>query len=445
MSLIQQPAGIGAPSAGDPYLPTSGNAGYTVDRYDLVLDYRVASNRLSGRATITARATTRLTRFSLDLAGLSADKVTVDGGRTAKVAQAAGKLTITPSAAIAEGATFTVVVRYSGAPRPLNSRWGEVGWEELTDGVIVAGQPCGAPSWFPCDDHPSDKATYRIEVSCESVYRVVCNGELTSRTVRASRTTWVFETPEPVASYLATVQIGRYDDELNGPGPVPNRVYLPNDLRESAQVDFSRQHEMIGVFERLFGPYPFGGYTAVVTDDELEIPLEAHGMAIFGRNHVDGEHGSDRLIAHELSHQWFGNSLTVASWQHIWLHEGFACYAEWLWSENSGGPTAQQRAKTSWNRLRGLPQDFVLSDPGPDLMFDDRLYKRGALALHAVRCTLGDEVFFTMLREWTAANRFGNVTTAAFVDHVTRYAPEERVRRLLAAWLDFPALPTLPR
>ena len=104
---------------------------------------------------------------------------------------------------------------------------------------------------------------------------------------------------------------------------------------------------MMALFEELFGPYPFAAeYTVVVTDDDLEIPLEAQGLSVFGANHMDGRRGSERLVAHELAHQWFGNSLTVGRWRDIWLHEGFACYAEWLWSERSGGWTADRLARS---------------------------------------------------------------------------------------------------
>ncbi len=155
---------------------------------------------------------------------------------------------------------------------------------------------------------------------------------------------------------------------------------------------------MLEVFQDLFGPYPFAEYTAVVTDDDLEIPLEAQGISVFGANQVDGRRGSERLVAHELAHQWFGNSLTVGRWQDIWLHEGFACYAEWLWAERADGRPAGDAAGAAWSRLSGLPQDLVLADPGPDLMFDDRLYKRGALTLHVLRCSVGDDRFFALLR-----------------------------------------------
>ena len=116
---------------------------------------------------------------------------------------------------------------------------------------------------------------------------------------------------------------------------------------------------------------------------------------------------SERLIAHELAHQWFGNSVTARQWRDIWLHEGFACYAEWLWSEHSGGPGADELARHYHEQLREKPQDLLLADPGPRDMFDDRVYKRGALTLHALRGRLGDEKFFALLRDWTTRYRHG--------------------------------------
>ncbi len=200
---------------------------------------------------------------------------------------------------------------------------------------------------------------------------------------------------------------------------------------------------MTALFEDRFGPYPFGGYTVVVTDDNLEIPLEAQGLSVFGANHLDGRRGSERLVAHELAHQWFGNSLTAGRWRDIWLHEGFACYAEWLWSQESGGRSADEQARAAHTRLAALPQDLLVGDPGPDAMFDDRLYKRGALTLHALRRTVGDEAFFTLLRTWVARHRHGTVSTADFLacaSHVTGHD----LGPLLDAWLHRLPLPDLP-
>jgi aminopeptidase len=338
-----------------------------------------------------------------------------------------------------------VTVRYNGYPSPRSSPWGDEGWEELSDGVLVAGQPSGAPTWFPCNDHPSSKATYRIAITVASSYRAIANGRMVSATVKSSRTQWVYESIEPMATYLATMQIGAYRSRpVTTSHGVPQFAFVPGDLLAEFDSDFGRQPAMIDAFEKFFGPYPFVQYSVVVADDDLEIPLEAQGLSIFGRNHVDGEGGSIRLIAHELAHSWFGNSLTASAWQHIWLHEGFACYAEWLWSEASGGPKTQRIAEQQWTRLKGLPQDFAIGDPGADLMFDDRLYKRGALTLHAVRLTLGDAAFFTMLRDWTAAHRHGSVSTEQFIRHVEGYT-NAGIRAILESWLFDAALPALPK
>ena len=430
----------------DRYVPSHGSTDYKVESYELELDYRVNSNRLTGKATITAYATQSLSRFSLDLSGLRVSKVSVNGRRPQRYAHRGGKLHITPATPIPDGAEFSVDIQYGGNPRPEDSPWGELGWEELTEGVIVASQPSGAATWFPCNDHPGDKAHYRMSITTDSPYQVVANGRLVSRRVKASRTTWVFDQAAPMATYLATVQIGRYDEVDLAVSPVTIRGVLPAGRIREFRHDFGRQQDMMKLFCRQFGPYPFGGYTVVVTDDPLEIPLEAQGISVFGSNHVDGRNGSERLVAHELAHQWFGNSLTPANWQHIWLNEGFACYAEWLWSEESRGLTADQQVAKAYSRLKGLPQDLMLSDPGPDLMFDDRLYKRGAITLHVLRNHLGDAPFFDLLRTWTKTHRHGSVTTEEFIALASTFSPdEEALRHLFAAWLDSYELPPLPR
>jgi len=425
----------------DPYLPGHGDLAFEVESYEIKLDYRVSSNRLDAQAQIVAVANQALILIRLDLQGLEVRKVRVNGSRPARYSLRGGKLRIRLAAAAAPGDRLVIVVQYGGRPGPVPSIWGDVGWEELSDGVIVAGQPGGAPSWFPCNDRPGSKATYRLSVTTESAYAVLANGLLVGRRRGASRTTWTYEHTQPMATYLATVQIGRYEMRTLAGSPVPERLLAPPMLQSVAMADFGRQSAMLRLFADLFGPYPFDAYTVVVTQDDLEIPLEAQGLAVFGANHIDGMQGLERLVAHELAHQWFGNSLTLGRWSDIWLHEGFACYAEWLWSEGSGGKSADVLARRHHRRLAGAAQDLRLAHPGAATMFDDRVYKRGALALHALRLTLGDDTFFTMIRAWVAQHQFGTVSTELFEEHAARYG---RTGALLGRWLHRMPLPGLP-
>ncbi|WP_018558753.1 M1 family aminopeptidase [Streptomyces sp. BoleA5] len=437
------PATPGAEVSADSYFPEHGNGGYRVTHYDLELDYRPAANRLSGRARISAVADRALSAFSLDLGAFRLDRVLVDG-RPARYTHRAGKLRVRPAKALPEG-PFAVEVRYVGNPRPVRSRdWGELGWEQLEDGALVASQPIGAPSWFPCNDHLGDRAGYRITVTAPSPYTVVANGSLESYRVGASTTTWVYDQPQPMPPYLATVQIGQYEliDHLGGPLPQPAAV--PPRLTADFAHDFGRQPRMVEAFTEFFGPYPFGEYAVVVVDEELEVPVEAHGVSVFGRNHLDGRRGGERLVAHELAHQWFGNSLALADWRHIWLNEGFAAYAEWLWAESCGETTAARSAARAHAKLAAQPQDLRLADPGVRRMFDDRVYKRGALTLHALRTVMGDPAFFRLLRAWTAAHRHGTVTTGQFTALAQEHTGRPLEELVFHPWLHGTRLPRLP-
>ncbi|WP_243073898.1 M1 family metallopeptidase [Microbacterium sp. SS28] len=420
----------------DHYAPQSGDLTFDVESYDLDLQYRVRTNRLQGRAIINAVAAVDTRSISLDLVGLRATRARIDGDPRTTMQLGPRKLRIIPPRPLVAGEAFSIEVQYAGAPGPRRSRWGTIGWEELDDGALVASQPTGAPTWFPCNDRPDDRARYRIAVTTDEGYRVAATGVAAPPQRVGGRTRWEFATDLPVATYLAAVHIGRYTEFALGPA----RIVHPPALAPRVRNAFRDVPRMLAVFEEAFGPYPQDHCTIVVTSDALEIPLEAQGLAVFGSNHLDPD--SERLVAHELAHQWFGNSVGVAHWRDIWLNEGFACYAEWLWSEAAGGPSADTLAAGQHARLQRLPQDLLLGDPGPDDMFDDRVYKRGALTLHALRRRLGDDQFFAVLRRWALQHRHGLVSTVDFrqcIEDVTG-SPQTA---LLDAWLDRAAVPPL--
>ena len=439
-------------AARDPYDTAHGDRSTHVVHYDLDLTYRPVSNRLQGTATLDVVTLEPTRAVVLDLVGLTVAKVTVSGAPQGRYDHDRGRLRIRLAREVAAGTRLTVTVRYGGSPGPTPSPWGPVGWEELEDGVVVASQPTGAPTWFPCNDRPDDKATYRTSLTVDNPYRALAHGVLVDRRTKASATTWVYDETHPTSPYLATVQIGRYDEVVLADEPVPQRALVPSPLVAAARRRLADHGALMAFFCETFGPYPFAGYTVVCTPDELEIPLEAQGISIFGANNLQATGGEERLVAHELAHQWFGNSVSVSSWQHIWLNEGFACYAEWLWSEASGGPRADAVALGWHARLAASPQDLVLADPGYPRIFDDRIYKRGALTLHAVRTALGDPVFFDLVRAWTTSFAHLTAGTQDFRDLVAAHAHAAGGQPLalsagavLSAWLDEPGLPPYPR
>jgi aminopeptidase N len=424
----------------DPYIPGTGSAGIVPTHYDLDLTVRLGNNRLTGRAKITGTVPKKTDTLVFDLVGLSVKKVSIKGHDVSKVRAGKDQITITTKSSIPSKSTVTVDVTYEGSPGPRRGPWGEVGWEELTDGVLVAGQPNGAPTWFPCVDHPALKATYDIAVWADAGYRVMANGTLTGTSRKSSSHRWVYRESNPTSTYLVALQIGRYDVvEHQGKAGFASSNTAARRVREA----LTDQPRMFALFERCFGPYPFEQYTTVVSDDALEIPLEAMEMSLFGINHMTSEWENQRLIAHELAHQWWGNAVTLKQWRDLWLHEGFACYSEWLWAEESGHSTAAIEAHRAWVGLRHKPQDLHLTDPGPDDMFDDRVYKRGALVLHALRTHVGDAEFFSILRAFQDRFRGRTADTQDFLDIVADISGSG-ARKCLTPWLTEKTVPSFP-
>ena len=434
------------PGTRDTYTGVDFNLGFHVRHYDLDLAYRVDPNRLEGTAKLLIIAWKDLEHLTLDLVqNMTARRIIAVGsaGRTVKVKrfkQSGGKLRISFAEPVPVDTEFRLEISYGGNPRPRRSTWGDIGWEELENGSLVASQPIGAPTWFPCDDTPDEKATYDITITADNPYTVISNGALVEKQRGSSTTRWHYHTQHPMASYLATVQVGEFVHLELGPR---TEAWVPAELIADARRELADQQEMLDFYEELFGPYPFSKYTVVVTEDELEIPLEAQGLSIFGANHVQEAGVWERLIAHELSHQWFGNSLGLAQWSDIWLNEGFACYCEWLWFEHRGVP-ARDNARLHYGELFHKPADLTVGDPGPRDMFDDRVYKRGAMTVHALRVLLGDDAFFSAVRSYVAAGRHGIVEPVDLRRELYKVGDKAAIDNVLAEWLEEQELPEFP-
>ncbi|WP_217146385.1 M1 family metallopeptidase [Streptomyces sp. AC627_RSS907] len=423
----------------DPYFPKAGNGGYDIGHYGLVLAYDPDTGHLSGTATITARATQDLSAFNLDLKGLEVEKVTVEG-RAARFNRAGQELTVRPSDELDDGETFRVAVRYSGDPVTVTDPDGsEEGWLPTEDGAVGLGEPTGSMAWFPGSHHPSDKAAYDLEVTVPEGLGVVSNGELTGEVTRGGRTTFTWHVAEPMASYVATVAVGEWKTERSTTDDgLPVYTAVDPEQAEASRKVLGRIPEIMEWAQENFGPYPFSSTGAIVD----RVQDAAYALETQNRPYFPGAPGS-LLLVHELAHQWYGNSVSPRTWRDMWLNEGFATYAEWLWEEDEGGDTAQETFDALYDGTYYSDEDesaavwaFPPADP-PDAahISESPVYQRGAMVLHKIRQTVGDDAFWSLLRGWAAAHRHGNADTEDFEAYVEKSAPDEDFTEVWEDWL----------
>ena len=429
----------GAPGLGDPYYPFDGNGGYDVQDYRLDIAYDPATDVLTGTATIRARATQALSTFNLDLHGLEVRKASVNGG-PATARRSGDELTITPAAPLALNSEFAAVIRYGGVPRTIHDQFGVSGFFHTDDGALVVGQPDVAATWYPVNDHPSDPATYTVSVTVPEGLAAISNGVLEEQT----GSTFIWRSAEPTPSYLVGLAIGPFDVRAYEAGGLRFWDAVDPDLPNLTVINASlaRQPEMIDFLAGVFGPYPFTEAGGIVDDvPELAFSLENETRPIYTSGAFSDAKSGDEVVVHELAHQWFGDSLHLTRWQDIWLNEGFATYAEWLWAEREGrGTVAERFTMETTSRPPDDPFWTVrIGDPGPGGLFDQAVYVRGAMTLQALRTEIGNEAFARLVRAWTEPKARG-VSTAEFVA-LAEEVSGRQLDGLFTTWLDTPRKP----
>lgn len=440
----------GSASGGDPYFPESGNSGYDVGHYDISLSYTPSHPEIRATAIITSRATTDLAAFNLDFVGLTIDRLTVDGAPAA-FTRAEPELTVIPKRAIASGRPFVTKVEYHGVPQPVKdpsesapAGASELGWTRNSDGrVFVVSEPIGSRTWYPSNDFPGDKARYDIKVDVPDTVAVASNGVLTRGPATQGRSTWHWNMAEPMATYLATVVIAPMrEQQTQSPAGVKILNFFPDDIYDENVKDFAKTGAMIDYFSGLFGPYPFSAYGEVVISDQLGYALENQTMSIFASDMLGRDIEAEATVAHELAHQWFGDSVGIRRWSDIWLNEGFASYCEYLWRAHVDSSYDIDRAMA---QLRAGSESHLSRphDPGKEGLFSSATYLRGALTLHALRVTAGDDVFFRILKAWTVKYRDSTATTAEFIALANETTGRD-LTTFFHNWLDTPQVPPLP-
>ncbi|GAA0911113.1 M1 family metallopeptidase [Virgisporangium aurantiacum] len=435
----------GAPGLGDPIRKGAGNGGYTVDHYDIRLTYQPDTDHLSGRTTISAVATQDLSQFNLDFA-LKVTAVRVAGADATFRYDAADKteLVVAPSAAVAKNQRFEVVVDYADTPSTVTVDTVQV-WVRTPTGGVAYGQPRSAETWFPSNDHPSDKATYTISAAVPDGHIALSNGTVTRTPERPGWTRWNWRTQKPMTTYLPFIALGKFEfNEGTSPSGLPCYTAYDNSLGDFlpvAKQAIERTPEIVDYFgsTSVFGPYPFESIGGVAVPKQ-QFAIENQTRPVYGTYFWDKPDDPIWVVAHEQAHQWFGDSVSIGNWAHMWLNEGFATYGEWLWAEHSGRATADEIAAGFYNKYSAADDFWKLQVAPSTRLFDPPIYERGAMALHALRTEVGDDAFFRILQGFHLAHRDANVVTDDFIARAERVSGRQ-LDALFKTWLVDPVKP----
>ncbi len=407
--------------------------GIDVLHYEFRVDFpnRDVPDTIRVVATTTAHRTASTNALALDLsAALHVDSVRVNHTRVEYTRPGDSVRVALPPGA---NDTVQVAVYYHGFPtdglitRPDSA----LGWTAFGDNF-----PNRARQWLATIDHPADKALVDWIVRAPATHRVIANGELVEetpepgpRSSRMVRTHW--RSTRPLYTAVMVIGVAPFAVQTLGAGTCtrtsvtscPSQTVWTSPAQRAALTDgdlpggFARAGDMVSLFERLVGPFPYEKLAHVASATRYG-GMENAAAIFYAEDLFRPGSPSEGLIAHETAHQWFGDAVTVLAWPHIWLSEGFATYFAALWAEHAHGDSALRRELTTM-RATVLKSTIVWERPVVDEDLDDvagvlnsNVYQKAGFVLHMLRREVGDAAFFRAIRSYYAAHRDGNALTS---------------------------------
>ncbi|MFG1602546.1 M1 family metallopeptidase [Actinoplanes sp. NPDC049265] len=418
----------------DKLYPARGNPGIDVLHYDLALEWSPKTKTLTGTATLRIRPTRDAAGISLDFTGLTVDQVTVDN------TPATGTVTkekLTVPVAVTADQPVTLIVGYHGTPKsvPMPSRRGDaeegLGMHVTKDGSLWTMQePWGALTWYPVNEHPSDEALYDIAVTVPAGWSAVASG------TPVPGKGFHYRSTDPVASYLVTMAASRYrKTTATGPHGLPLTYWTRTGVDDKKLAELKKSPAAISWLEKKFGRYPFPTVGAVTVDSTSA--METQQMVTLG----DKITGLGGVLVHEYAHQWFGDAVTPRTWTDLWLNEGWATYAEYLWEQEQEGfsdADLERFLRDGDAKLRkkaGPP-----GKPNPAYFAESNVYICPAAMLKELNDKLGDKAFLALARDWVQTQKNSHQDRASFIAFVNKKTGKD-FTKLINTWLDSKTTP----
>ncbi len=422
----------------DLYYPAKGDFRLDALHYGLDLRWAPEPRLLQGTATIAYRVMKSTPRIGLDLGHpLHISSVRLDGRRV-HARHRHDHLSIA-TGRLPRLSRHTLRITYAGTPHPTAAPTTRadipaLGWTTTRSGAVWTMQePFGAFTWYPVSDQPSDKAFYDATIDVPARWVGVLNGEMTSRVQRHGRTLTSWHLASPAASYLMTIAIGDYVRHRDrGPHGLPITYWVPAAHRHRFLPTLRATPAMVRWLEHTLGRFPFDRIGAVVVPSASAMEtqtLVTMGSGIFGQPWTRGD------LLHELSHQWYGDTVTPDNWKDLWLNESFAMYVQTMWGTSHGSP-----GWPYWVRYWSANDELWRNEDGPPGAYHRTefgqgcVYYCGALMLRHLRHRVGAGDFAHILRAWPQQHDHANADRTGYI-HWLNHQTGRHLGHFIRTWL----------